>query len=223
MFVLRPLAPLLFLWCAIAGYAQTTLRVFTSPDGVFRFKYSPLLVDCTKLTPSQPTSSGVPAVFVGHPPPLSIPDSCSSQAGVCSDLGGQATTLACFAYPKDKFKDKPTFTAAMFLVGQVEQATTEKDCLQGSQNWNEIATATTSKINGVTFKVFDIGDNWAGGGQGGPVYRSFHDKKCYELGIQTAMVRGGYDPGTIQEFTKKDSEEVQRQLKQALSSFTFVR
>jgi hypothetical protein len=58
----------------------------------------------------------------------------------------------------------------MFFVGQVEQATTEKDCLQGSQNWNEdeIATATTSKINGVTFKVFDIGDNWAGGGQGGP-------------------------------------------------------
>src|ERR1700680_2567530 len=165
--------------------AQTSLQTFTSPDGVLQFTFSSMLVDCTKQVPSNPTSSGVPKVFVGNPPALSIPDSCSSQAEICSDLGGQVSILACFAYPKDKFRDKPAFTAGAFFVGEVEGATTEAACLQGSQNWNpdEIEAAKLSKINGVTFNVFEIGTNWAGGGQGGPVYRTFHGKRCYELGI----------------------------------------
>jgi hypothetical protein len=178
--------------------AQTSLQTFTSLDGVFQFTYSGMLVDCTKKVPSKPTSSGVPKVFVENPPALSIPDSCQSMADVCSDLGGQVSTLTCFAYPKDKFRDKPVFAAAAFFVGKIEEATTESVCLQGSQNWNtdEIETAKLIKINGVAFKVFEIGDNWAGGGQGGPVYRTFHNKKCYELGIQTSVERAAYDPET---------------------------
>ncbi len=205
--------------------AQTSLQTFTGPDGVFQFAYSDMLVDCTKKEPSTPTSSSVPKVFAGSPPPVSIPDSCQSMADVCSDLGGQVNTLACFAYPKDKFRDKPVFAAAAFFVGKIEEATTEGVCLQGSHNWNpdEIETAKLTKINGVVFKVFEIGDNWAGGGQGGPVYRTFHDKKCYELGIQTSVERAAYDPETSKEFTKEDSDEVQRRLKQALNSFKFVR
>lgn len=115
MFVLRRLLALLPLSFAIAGSAQTTVKVFTSMDGAFGFKYSPILVDCTKPVQTRPTSSGVPKVFVGSPPALSIPDSCMSQGGMCND-GGQGRTLACFAYPKDKFRDKPTFVAAANLA-----------------------------------------------------------------------------------------------------------
>jgi hypothetical protein len=205
--------------------AQTSLRPFTSPDGVFQFTYSSMLVDCTRKVPSKPTSSSVPKVFAGNPPAGSMPDSCQSMADVCSDLGGQVRTLACFAYPKDKFRDKPVFAAAAFFVGKIEEATTESACLQGSHDWNpdEIETAKLTEINRVAFKVFEIGDNWAGGGQGGPVYRTFHDKKCYELGIQTSVERAAYDPETSKEFTKEDSDEVQRPLRQALNSFKFVR
>jgi hypothetical protein len=205
--------------------AQTSLRTFTSSDGALQFSYSTILVDCARQVPSKPASSGVPKVFVGNPPASSIPDSCQSMADVCSDLGGQVSIIACVAYPKDKFRDKPAFIAAAFFVGEVGEATTETACLQGSQNWNpdEIETAKLSKINGVTFKVFEIGTNWAGGGQGGPVYRTFHDKKCYELSIQTAISRGEYDPETVKEFTRQDSDEVQGRLKQALNSFKFVK
>jgi hypothetical protein len=121
MFVLRHLSALLPLSFAIAGSAQTTVKVFTSPDGVFGFKYSPVLVDCTKPVQTRPTSSGVPKVFVGSPPPLSIPDSCVSQGGMCNDGGGQGRTLACFAYPKDRFRDKPTFVAAAFFVTDIDE------------------------------------------------------------------------------------------------------
>jgi hypothetical protein len=132
---------------SVALPAQTSMPTFTSPDGVFQFTYSSVLVDCTKKVPSKPTSSGVPKVFAGNPPALSIPDSCQSMADVCSDLGGEVSTLACFAYPKDKFRDKPVFAAAAFFAGKVEEVTTESACLQGSQNWNpdEIESANSSK------------------------------------------------------------------------------
>jgi hypothetical protein len=54
--------------------AQTSLRTFTRSDGVLRFTYSSMLVDCTKQVQSKPTTSGVPKVFAGNPPALSIPE-----------------------------------------------------------------------------------------------------------------------------------------------------
>ena len=206
--------------------AQTKLRTFTSPDGVFRFEHSEMLVDCMSER-SQPnaSTSGVPKVFVGHPVGSSVPDSCSSQAGICGAPSSIGNSVACFAYPKGKFKEKKTFSAAAFFVSEIGDATTEKDCLQGSPYWNmdDIKTGSAT-LNGVTFKVFEVDQHWLGGGQGGPVYRAFHAKKCYELGIQTAgSSPGNYDPGTFKEFTQRDRNEVQGRLKQALSSFRFVK
>jgi len=52
---------------------------------------------------------------------LWIPDDhCHSQAGVCDDRGSSALTIACFAYPKDEFRDKPQFSAAAFFVAGVQ-------------------------------------------------------------------------------------------------------
>ncbi|MFY9530717.1 MAG: hypothetical protein WAR24_17585, partial [Candidatus Acidiferrales bacterium] len=80
------------------------------------------------------------------------------------------------------------------------------------------------RINSISFKHFRISDAWTSGGQTGDIYRVFHDKKCYELGIQEANTSpGAYDPGTIKEFTKRDSDEVRARLKQALDSFIFIK
>ncbi|MFY9532138.1 MAG: hypothetical protein WBC04_19745, partial [Candidatus Acidiferrales bacterium] len=98
--------------------AQTTLQTFTSQDGVFQFKYSPVLVHCAP----ERTEEGYPGSWV--------PADCSIQ-DVCDDVGS-ATTIACFAYPKDNFKDKPTFLAAAFFVAEVPAATTPRTCLEGS-------------------------------------------------------------------------------------------
>jgi hypothetical protein len=43
------------------------------------------------------------------------------------------------------------------------------------------------------------------------------------LGIQNVISRAEYDPGTVKEFTKKDSFEVESRLRQALNSFVFLK
>ena len=65
---------------------------------------------------------------------------------------------------------------------------------KGVPNWLVInSKAGTTTINHVTFKTFEIGDNWTSGGQDGPAYRTFHNGMCYELGIQTFTSRAEYD------------------------------
>ena len=145
-----------------------------------------------------------------------------SQEGVCDDAAGSASTIACFAYPKDKFKEKPTFSAAAFFVAEILEATQEV-CLAGSQQWLFLSPETT-KINAVTFRLFRISDSWTSGGQTGEIYRVFHNKKCYEVGIQEAHTSSAaYDPETIKEFSKQDQDEVHGRLKQALDSFRFLK
>ena len=200
-------------FCGVSfASAQTDLQTFTSPEGVFRFKYSRTLVRCT-LERSQESlwaSSWAPA------------DACMSPAGVCDDAEGSASTIACFAYPKDKFKEKPTFSAAAFFIAEVLEGTQEA-CLAGSRHWL-IPSAETTKINAVTFRLFRISDSWTSGGQTGEIYRVFHNKKCYEVGVQEAHTSSAaYDPGTIKEFTKQDQDEVHNRLKQALDSFRFLK
>src|SRR5712671_4635601 len=84
--------------------AQTTLRTFTSPDSIFQFKYSDVLVDCTPVGKQENGARS------------SVPDSCMSQGSICGGMGSEESTVACFAYPKERFKDKPLFVAATFYV-----------------------------------------------------------------------------------------------------------
>jgi hypothetical protein len=146
-----------------------------------------------------------------------------SQGSICGGMGSEESTAACFAYPKERFKDKPTFVAATFYVSEILSAKTEEACLKGSPDWFVIKSETeTTTINHITFKAFEIGDNWTSGGQSGPAYRTFHSGKCYELGIQNVFSRAEYDPGTIKEFTKKDSSEVEGRLIKTSSQFFCV-
>ena len=192
--------------------AHSTLQTFTSPDRVFKFQYSPGLVHCS----SQKSEEGYPGSWFPAP-------ACSSQQGVCDDAASSATTIVCFAYPKDDFKDKPTFIAAAFFIAEVREATTPGACLKGSPNWL-IESSQSTRINSISGKLFRITSEWTSGGQDGEIYRVFHDKKCYEFGIQEATTNpAAYDHEAIKEFTKQDSAKVRASLEQARDSFTFFK
>ncbi|MFY9791584.1 MAG: hypothetical protein WAJ99_10385 [Candidatus Sulfotelmatobacter sp.] len=213
-----------FLVCgfATAGSAQSSLKTFTSSDGLFRFQYPDMLVNCA---PRQtPTGAQERGGSEEAQPGTSISDACVSQGANCDGPGSGGRAMACFAYPKERFKDKPAFVAATFYVSEILSAKTEEVCLKGSPGWFVIKSeAETTTINHLTFKAFEIGDNWTSGGQSGPAYRTFHSGKCYELGIQNVFSRAEYDPGTVREFTKQDSSDVEDRLRQALNSFVFLK
>jgi len=207
---------------AIGGSAQQSVRTFTGANGLFRFQYPDMLVNCMP----QQTSPGIKSsISEGSQPAVSsTADSCMSQGSICGGMGSEESPAACFAYPKERFKDKPAFVAATFYVSEILSAKTEAVCLKGSPGWYVIKSeAKTTTINHITFKAFEIGDNWTGGGQSGPAYRTFHGGKCYELGIQNVFLRAEYDPGTVKEWTRKDSSEVEGRLRQALNSFVFLK
>jgi hypothetical protein len=189
-----------------------TLHTFVSPDGVFQFRYTELLVHCTESKKQ-----------AGWWEPQ---ESCEAYFPVCDEADQGSVTLVCFAYPREKFKDSPTFEAATFSVAEIKQATSEKGCLGGSPDWVVYPQGSdrTEIVNGVKFKVFEVSDAGMSQGLGGLVYRSFHENKCYQLNIRTAMASSGaFDPGTIREFTKEDWNEVHGRLKQSLDSFKFLK
>jgi hypothetical protein len=124
-----------FLVCgfAMAGSAQSSLKTFTSSDGLFRFQYADMLVNCA---PRQtPTSPQEPDASEEDQPGTSISDSCVSQGANCDGPGSGGRAMACFAYPKEKFKDKPHFVTASFFVSEIQSAKTEDACLKGSPDW----------------------------------------------------------------------------------------
>ena len=202
-----------FCVCTLAhAFGQPDFRTFTSPDGVFQFKYSSVLVRCTVEGGHE---EGYPGSWVPS-------QDCNSQGGLCEDVASAANTMVCLAYPKDNFKDKPTFSGAALFIAEIGAASTSQACLEGSRNW--LIAGIQSRIASTKAKHFRISDAWTSGGQTGDIYRIFHRQKCYELGIkQAGTSAGAYDPGTIKEFTKQDQEEVYSRLKQALDSFHFLK
>jgi len=119
--------PLTFVLCGLSTSlsARTKLQTFTSPDGMFRFKYSNLLVRCAE----QRHEKGYAGLWIPVGP-------CNAYIPVCNDPGSQgSTTLVCLGYPKAQFKDYLTFEAATFSVSEIKLAVTERDCLSGSPDW----------------------------------------------------------------------------------------
>ena len=222
---MRAIGTVLVFACGVSiiGSAQTSLKTFTSPEGVFRFQYSPLLVNCMPEQ-THATSTTSDTSKEKQPTGLSIPDSCMSQGETCDGPGSEGTPVACFAYPNGRFKNRPPIVGATFYVSEIKSAKTEKGCLEGSPGWFVISTKPgTISINDIVFKTFEIADNWTSGGQSGPAYRTFHNGECYELGIQTVTSRAAYDPGMVKAFTKRDWSEVEGRLRQALNSFAFLK
>ncbi len=110
------------------------------------------------------------------------------------------------------------------FVAEIKSAKNQNVRLKGSENWFVIRSEPkTITANHVTLSEFEVGDNWAGGGQSGPVYRTFHNGVCYELGIQEVISRAAYDPERDKPLAHEDRAEVQKPLAQVLNSFVFLK
>lgn len=217
--------------CALSvTLSAQALETFTSPDGVFQFKHSPLLIRCMP----QPNGDGR----------WWAPDACNSQAPLCDDMASSLTIIVCFARPgRSEY-----FVGALFVAEVQPDECMEhwpnttckpipikrKDCLAGSPNWMQIADAKHKireaenvKINSSKAMLFHTGDAWLSGGLTAEIYRVFHHKKCYELGIQEAGVSlGPFDPedaAEIDRIAKEDEKKYGQLLPQALHSFRFLR
>lgn len=194
--------------CGLVGRlsAEDEVQTFTSDEGKFEFRHWRSLIQC-------------PTTHDGSTGNKTAPDSCTSQGDLC---GSEATTYVCYAYPKDRFKDKLSFSGAAFFVADVAAAKTSESCAAGSPDW-QVSTSDTRTINGVTFKRFLISDAWTAHEKTGEIYRTFHSGKCYELGIGQVLTNPAvFDPGTTREFTKQDQTEVDHRLHQMLETFRFA-
>jgi hypothetical protein len=179
---------------------------FTSADGAFGFHYAAELVKC-EAQDAKVTSESVWA---------------PAEACRCNDPGGAAVTAVCFGYPKDKYKDKPTFNGASFFVATDPSVKDAAGCTAGSANWGEIKGENTT-IGGGTFRHFRVSDAAMSHYSNSDIYRGFRGSKCYELVIQEMTTNPDvYDAGT-QKFSKEDEAEVKGKLMQALQSFRFLR
>lgn len=191
--------------CDAAPRAGAALP-FTSSDGAFGFHYAAELVKC------EAQDAKVTSESVWTP----------AEACRCNDPGGAAVTAACFGYPKEKFKDKPTFNGASFFVATDTNAGDAASCMAGSANWGDVKGQNTT-IGSATFRHFLVSDAAMSHYSNSEIYRGFRAGKCYELVIQEMTTNPDvYDAGT-QKFTKEDEAEVKGKLLQALQSFRFLK
>ncbi len=181
-------------------------KIFRSSDGAFQFRYAPELIRCeTQDAKVTPGSSWVPL------------DACK-----CNDPGGVALTSVCFAYPKEKFKDKPVFNGAAFFLATDNTETDSQSCAARSASWGDVK-GELAVIGAVEFVHYRVGDAGMSHYSNSDIYRGFRAGTCYELVVQEMTTNPAvYDSGTIQEFTKEDDAEVMGTLTRALRSFQFV-
>lgn len=185
--------------------AQKSVDVrFVSPDGAFAFSYPSSLIKCEK-DPKQ-ENLWIPA------------RSCGGYVPVCADAFlDQDATVVCIAYPAETLNGT-NFQAAAFSVSQLH-VTTADECLQVTEP--HPATSRKEKVNGETFEVFDVGGVALGNVSDADAYRTFHQNRCYELGVRVAFSNiANFDPGTVKEF---DGKAVDRALKSMLNTFKFLK
>lgn len=190
------------------------MGTYTSPDRRFQFKHSEVLVPCTEPDRDEGKRGGW------------YPDSCRGYIPVCDDRGiAESNTLVCFAYPKAKFEGYPTFEAATFSVAVIETARTERQCFSEllDDAIDKPRAPKVERINGVRFRVFQIGTGAMNQDVDGREYRSYHRGSCYQLSIRTETASAAvFDPG-VKELSKTDWVEVNGRLEECLRSFRFLK
>jgi hypothetical protein len=200
--------------CATALWAEShseASNTFTAPDGAFTFRYSNQLIRCEKQ-----------GEHVWEPF-----ENCTAHASVCDDTAHFAspgqTSIACFAYPRNKFTNTGAFAAATFSVEVVDDRTTAKSCLAGPEGVEDVDKHGATRIDGVPFSVFAVGEGGMNQSTVGDVYRTFHKGKCYQLGVNVATANVDTDDPPQRELTDADLREVNGTLEQARKSFRFLK
>jgi hypothetical protein len=196
--------------CGFALFAQTP-RTFTSPDGEFQFQYSSVLLQC------QPDPNGDGELWT--------PDSCIAYFPVCRSYSQGGRVLLCFAFPKARFRDYPTFEAATFVVAEIPQATNDQKCLTADPDWSQIQArpGKSVKIGRVNSKMFQLGEGGLSHSLGARVYRAFHGNTCYELSILEGWVSPGVFDFPVKKPSAADRKDLEDALQKALESFRFLK
>lgn len=194
-----------------APHCAPALKTYTSPDGSFRFTYPDLLIECEKR--EQPG---------GY---TWVQKECSAYFPTCDQgigLNQNEKTVACFAYPRNDHSDSDTFEAATFSIARINDIADERGCLSPSLDQIDIRKGT-ARIHGARFAVFERGEGGMSQAVGATVYRTFHSKQCYQLAItQATASAAAFDPPP-RELTKEDWTAIYGSLRQALSSFRFLK
>jgi len=150
------------------------------------------------------------------------PEICSAYHPTCdglADPGRGQTSIACFAYPKNRFTDTKAFESATFSVEVVDEHTTAKSCLAGPE-FEGLDKHGTTTIHGVSFAGFEFGEGGMNQGVDVKLYRTFHNGRCYQLGIDEANAAAEvFDPPA----KEPDWGEVDSALEQARKSFRFLK
>ncbi len=202
---MKPILLCLLLSVPLGALAQGNVQTFTSVDGVYQFTYPAYFVRC-----SQDVGSNW------------VPNDCVSMMPVCPQPEKTAN-VACVAYPKARYKEYPEFEAAAFSVAQLQDLTTEKDCLKLSDAPGVPQDGKrTVVINGISFKVFDEDGAAAGSGFDGRAYHAFHGGQCYELATGAAFGGTGLEE-PIKHLTKSDWKKLDESLWQVAASFKFLK
>jgi hypothetical protein len=192
-------------------WANGHTKIFTEPDGAFSFQYSNQLIRCEKSPRGE---------WIWNPP-----QNCSAYIPTCDELIGtqqRQTSIACFAYPRNRFTNTPAFEAATFSVEIVDHNATRKSCLTEHAEADEERVGTNT-INGISFTVFEIRTGAMNQFFDGRAYRTFHKAKCYQLGINVATANATVYEPPVRTLTDADWHEVNGTLEEALKSFRFLK
>lgn len=183
-------------------------QTYTSPDGVFQFRYPDWLVVC-KHDPDATNIAWIPE------------NDCSAYIPVCSANSCKMEgTLGCIAYPKEKLRDAATLEAGALSVNVIDDANSESKCNDLPEPPPHVGSTRLQIINGAIFRVTQtdgaastqFGENYA--------YRTFHDGKCYELDIRIASRTGTTLDPPAKQF---NVTPVHKSLSQVLKTFRFLK
>ncbi|HEV8523631.1 MAG TPA: hypothetical protein VGQ71_03965 [Terriglobales bacterium] len=199
----RGLALSVTLLVALAGWAQTGKKTYTSPDGVFSFSY--------------------PSSFNLHTDPEHHHARLCSDYIVCltydpSQYAGSDFAGATF------WVENPV---QLLDNGSTAQAViTEADCLAFRTYEQEPVSAV--RINGVKFATVSFWGAAGGTSDQVQLFRTFHHGKCYELGAAWSIASSGYEKedyesGRVKHFTKASQKKIRAALNAIVKGFHFLK
>jgi hypothetical protein len=180
------------------------LEIFTSPDGTFRFVYPQnyqLVVGESILRATQGRHQSLP---------------------VCDF----ATALACVIYPIET-GDETRFEGGGFSVNTISGVSGESDCLsysdQPARVQGEPLQLSSISIHDRVFRHASLRKKIPGHSQAADLYRTFLQKKCYELQVMVSLADGISLQRVVRTGSLGDAtaDSARESLELILSSFAF--
>jgi hypothetical protein len=104
----------------------------------------------------------------------------------------------------------------------VDDRTTAKSCLAGPED-EVLDKVSATRIDGVSFAVFEFGDPGSSQNVEVELYRTFHNGECYQLGINRASANAKVFDPPVRVLSDADEREVNGTLEQARKSFRFLK